>query len=72
MGGNRKKRKPPGISIHKNMWPGGGRIPIRVSIRYQNPPATNSRGIKQMIINYSYNGTYSEDGNGGYIWRRNT
>ena len=25
-----------------------------------------------MIINYSSNGTYSEDGNGGYIWRRNT
>ena len=40
MGGNRKERKPPGISIHKNMWPGGGQIPIRVSIRYQNPPAT--------------------------------
>ena len=25
-----------------------------------------------MIINYSSNGTYSEDGNGGYTWRRNT
>lgn len=25
-----------------------------------------------MIINYSSNGTYSEDSNGGYIWRRNT
>lgn len=25
-----------------------------------------------MIINYSSSGTYSEDGNGGYTWRRNT
>ena len=25
-----------------------------------------------MIINYSSNGTYSEDDNGGYTWRRNT
>lgn len=25
-----------------------------------------------MIINYSSNGTWSEDNNGGYIWRRNT
>ena len=25
-----------------------------------------------MIINYGGSGTYSEDGNGGYIWRRNT
>ena len=25
-----------------------------------------------MIINYSSNGTYSEDGNGSYTWRRNT
>ena len=25
-----------------------------------------------MIINYSSNGTWSEDSNGGYIWRRNT
>ena len=25
-----------------------------------------------MIINFSSNGTYSEDGNGGYVWRRNT
>ena len=25
-----------------------------------------------MIINYSSNGTYNEDGNGGYTWRRNT
>ena len=24
-----------------------------------------------MIINFSSSGTYSEDGNGGYIWRRN-
>ena len=25
-----------------------------------------------MITNYSSNGTYSENGNGGYVWRRNT
>ena len=25
-----------------------------------------------MIFNYGSSGTYSEDGNGGYIWRRNT
>ena len=25
-----------------------------------------------MIINYSSDGTYSENGNGGYVWRRNT
>ncbi len=25
-----------------------------------------------MIINYGGSGTYSEDGKGGYIWRRNT
>ena len=25
-----------------------------------------------MIINFSSSGTYSEDGNGGYTWRRNT
>ena len=25
-----------------------------------------------MIINYGGSGTYSEDGNGGYVWRRNT
>ena len=24
-----------------------------------------------MIINYGGSGTYSEDGNGGYVWRRN-
>lgn len=25
-----------------------------------------------MIINFGGSGTYSEDGNGGYVWRRNT
>lgn len=25
-----------------------------------------------MIINYGGSGTYSEDGKGGYVWRRNT
>ena len=25
-----------------------------------------------MIINFSSSGTYGEDGNGGYTWRRNT
>ena len=72
IGGNRKKRKPPGILIRENMWPGDGRILICVSIRYQNPPATDNRGIMQMIRNFNPNGSYSIGKDGGFNYTRHT